>query len=111
MFGKTTLLKSLETRRKLLLAESDVNRIELGKDLAVLKGEVERVKRHVRALGSVASSAALLATTFTIFRRRFGLAGKPSESNGKSWVTAALDGARVGASLFLKIKSLLRNRE
>ncbi len=111
MFGKTTLLKSLETRKKLLLAESDVNRIELGKDLALMKGEVERIKRHVRTLGSVASSAALLATTFSIFRRRFGLPHKMPESNGKSWISAALDGARLGASVFLKIKSFLHNRE
>ena len=112
MFGKTASLKTLEARRQLLLAESEANRNELLKDYhilkAALKAETTKVKKQVCAAGSIASSAALLATGFSLFRRR----PKPTESNGQSkrpWVSAALDGARAGVSLFFKIRSFLKD--
>ena len=113
MFGKTTGLKALETRKQLLLAESEVNRHELLQDFHALKtafkAETDRVKKQVRAAGSIASSAALLAVGASLFRRR----AKPAESEGPSkapWLAAALEGARAGTSLFFKIKSFLRDR-
>jgi hypothetical protein len=116
MFGKKTYLKTLESRKRLLLAESEVNRAELIKDWGTLNDEFSRVKRQVRAASSIASSAAVLATVFSLARRRFGA---PDHANGRAqpphpkaaWLSAALDGARVGASLFLKIRSFLRERK
>jgi hypothetical protein len=111
MFRKNTFISSLQTRKKLLLAESDVNRAELVKDLNALKGEVNRVKKNIRTVGSIASSAALLATAVSVFRQRFT---PPQDSNGakkRSWVRTALAGARIGTSLFLKIRSIIRERE
>jgi len=110
MFRKDSQLTPLEIRKKLLLAESELNRAELLKELEDLKGEIHRVSHHVRTIGSVASSAALLGTVVSIFQRRFSRA-KDSNGHEKSpWLSAAVDGARVGVSLFLKIKSLFRER-
>jgi hypothetical protein len=113
MFRKTTDLKILETRRQLLLAESEVNRIELLREFDALKTafktETEKVKTQVRTFGSIASSAALLAAGISLFRR----GAKPAESNGHSkmpWLAAAIEGARVGASLFSKIKLYLGDK-
>jgi hypothetical protein len=113
MFGKTTGLKALEIRKQLLLAESEVNRDELLKDFhtlkAAFKAETDRVKKQVIAAGSIASSAALIAAGFSLFRHR----SKPEKSDGQSkmpWLVAALEGARTGASLFSKIKSFFHNR-
>lgn len=110
MFPKNSHLTSLETRKRLLLAESERNRAELLKEYEDLKSEVHRVKHHIRTIGSVASSAALVGTAVSFFHKRFS---RPKNSNGEEkspWVSAALDGARVGVSLFLKIRSLFRER-
>ncbi|MGH7942788.1 MAG: hypothetical protein ACREFR_17145, partial [Limisphaerales bacterium] len=82
------------------------------KDLEALKLEARRVKKTLRAAGSIASSAALMATTATFFlRRRPEPVKRDNHDHAKaSWVNAALTGARVGASLFYKVRSFLRER-
>ena len=114
MFGKTDGLKALEIRKQLLLAESEANRHELLKNCHALKtalqAETDHVKKQVRAAGTIASSAALLAAGISLIRRR----SKPAESNGqpqRPWLSAALEGARAGVSLFFKIKSFLKDRQ
>ncbi len=112
MFGKRSYLKSLESQKQALMAESEVNRIELLKDWDALKMEGNRVKKHLRNVGSIASSAALLATAAAFFRRRQEPAKPPgNHANAASaWVNAALNGARAGASLFSKLRSFKRER-
>jgi hypothetical protein len=110
MFRQNTYLKLLETRKKLLLAESELNRAELLKEVDALHNEVDRVKKQAMAIGSLASSGALIATAFSLFRRH----KKSENSDGPSklsWVAAAIEGARVGTSLFKKVKSLFRDRD
>jgi hypothetical protein len=113
---KISQLKSLEARKRLLLAESEVNRAELMKEFDLLKDEFTRVKKNIRTIGSIASTAALVASAISIFHHRTQRSdhsnGAEHKSSSKtSWLSAALDGARMGASLFLKIKSFLRERE
>ena len=108
-------MSTLESRKQALLAESEVNRIELIKDWEALKDEADRVKRHLRTAGSVASSAAVLATVASlVLRRRPEHLSTPSENNHRHtkvpWVAAALNGARFGASLFFKVRSMMRER-
>lgn len=112
MFRKNSSLTSLQTRKKLLLAESEVNRAELVNELKKVKGEISHLKKQVRTFGSIASSAALAATAFSLFRKRKA-SSESSHGGGKvaSWISSALAGARIGTSLFLKIKSILRERE
>jgi hypothetical protein len=112
MSRRTPGLKVLEARKQLLLAESRVNRAELPKELDHLKDEINRVKKNVCMAGSIASSAALLTTTASIFRRHFN--SDSSEQSGSrpktSWISTALNHATTGTSLFLKLRSLFRNR-
>jgi hypothetical protein len=95
-----------------LLTESEVNRAELVNELKKMTGEISHLKKQVCAFGSIASSAALAATVFSLFRKRKA-ASESSHNGGKvaSWISSALAGARIGTSLFLKIKSMLRERE
>jgi hypothetical protein len=113
MFGKNTYLKTLESRKRALLAESDVNRIELFKDFDVVKMEIKRVKRQLQTAGSIASSAAILTAVAALFRRRQPEREHSETDNHRpkaSWVAAAINGAQAGASLFFKIRSLMRQR-
>jgi hypothetical protein len=112
MLRKNTPLNSLQTRKRLLITESEVNRAELVNELKKVKGEISHLKKQVRTFGSIASSAALAATAFSLFRKR-KVASESFNGSGKvaSWISSALAGARIGTSLFLKIKSILRERE
>lgn len=104
---KSVQLTHLATRKRLLLAESEVNRAELGKELRELQKGFTHIKKQVRTASSIASTAAMLATAISLFRKPHA----SSHSNGAektSWITSALSGARLGTSLFLKIKSLFR---
>ena len=111
MFRKNSHLNILQTRKRLLLAESEVNRAELSKELDALKGEIARVKKHIATAGSIVSSAAVVATAASLFSRRFGRSEKSDSSAKTPWVSAALDGVRIGTLLFSKIKSFFRKRE
>src|ERR1700677_2238387 len=112
MPGKNTPLNSLQTRKRLLITESEVNRAELVSELKQVKGEISHLKKQLRTFGSIASSAALAATAFSLFRKRKA-AAESFEGGGKitTWISSALAGARIGTSLFQKIKSILRERE
>ena len=107
MFRKNPHVSPLQVRKKLLLAESELHRAELVRELKELKGEVEHIKSHLKTVGSIASSAALAASAFSLFRRHLSRNG----SGKPSWISTALAGARIGTSLFLKVKSLFRDRE
>jgi hypothetical protein len=108
MLRKDTQLKSLEIRKHLLIAESELNRHDLLKEVNHFKEEVTRLKKQVATIGSIASSIAVLATTISLFRRRGNKEGK---SAGFPWLATAIEGARVGSTLFSKIKSFFRERE
>lgn len=109
MFGKKSYLKTLEIRKQEILAQSDVNRIELLKDWETVKTEIQRVKKQLRAAGSIASSAIVLAAAASALRRKH----EPMKTENHTkvpWVSAALNGARFGASLFMKVRSFMRER-
>jgi hypothetical protein len=110
MLRKDTQLKSLEIRKQLLILESELNRTELLREVNHFKDEMARLKKQVATVGSIASSVAVLATTISFFRRR-SAKGEKSSGSTIPWITAAIEGARIGSSLFSKIKSLFRERE
>jgi hypothetical protein len=111
MFRKDSQLTVIQARKKLLVAESEVNRAELLREIGALKGEITHIKKQMRTISSIASSAALVATAFSLFRNHRSSAENSHGPKKTSWITAALAGARIGTSLFLKIKSMLRERE
>jgi hypothetical protein len=105
MCGKRPRLKPLEARKQLLLAESDLNRTRLIQEWNGLKGEVHRLTRQVRTVGSFASLAAVVWAAFSARRRGPG----PDDRNGKtSWGSKLLNCARTGASLWVVLKSCFR---
>jgi hypothetical protein len=105
MFHDPAHLNTLATQKELLLAESELNREELLKDLHILQAEIKKVKHRVHTAGSVASYAALLAAAVALFRHE----ARPTETETQpkvSWLSSAIN----GASLFFKIKSSLRDK-
>jgi hypothetical protein len=106
MSGKNPRLKPLQSRKQLLLAESELNRAQMMQDMAALTAEVHALGNRAKSFGSIASSAAVLATGLVAFRR-----GKVADLDAKpSWVRTVLKGAGLVSNLWLAFRPKGRNR-
>lgn len=94
-------MKPLESRKQLLLAESELNRAQMVGDLTALTTGVRTLTHRATQLGSMASSAALLAMGLTVFQRgqTVGPVAKPSKIN------RILNGAVLLATLWLAVSA------
>ena len=95
----------LESRKQLLLAESELNRAQMAGHVAALTTDVRALTRRAASLESIASSAALLAMGLTAFQRGQGInpQAKPSKIN------RLLNGAAVIAALWLALDAQRRS--
>lgn len=98
MSGKAIKLNGLEARKQMLLIESELNRAQLLNEIHELKSTVRQIKSQVQSIGTIATSAAKLATTLLTIRRVFS--GNQKESSKQSWMSNLLKGAQLCASLW-----------
>jgi hypothetical protein len=108
MPGKNLHLTPLESRKQLLLVESELNRAQLINELRDLKNEIHHLKGQVQAIGSIASSATKLATTFSAIGNAFTHRDDGGEKKKSSWISTLLNGARTGASIWGALRSHLK---
>jgi hypothetical protein len=107
MPGKTFDLTPLESRKQLLLVESELNRAQLLNELRKLNTEIQHLKGQVQAVGTLVSSAAKVATTFSAIGSAF--THREAGENGKSsWLSTLINGARTGASIWGALRSHLK---
>lgn len=107
MPGKNFHLTPLESRKQLLLVESELNRTQLLNELRDFKVEIDHWKDQFQALGSIASSAAKLAATFSAISNAF--THRDAGENGKSsWISSLLNGARTGAAIWGALRTHLK---
>ncbi len=102
MPGKTSQLTSLETKKQLLLVESELNRAQMLNELRDFQGEIQHLKHQVWEIGSVAASAAKLAASFSAIRQAFS---HRNEDEKPSWISMLLNGAKAGTSLWRLFRS------
>src|SRR6185503_293064 len=101
MSGKNLHVMSLESRKQLLIAESELNRSYLIEEWQAMGLGVRALGARVKSVSSLASAAALLAAGVSAFRR-----GRVSPNGPKSsWLQTALKGAQVAGSIWLAIRS------
>ena len=97
MFGRKPELTALEVRKRLLIAESELNRAGLREDWTALQAETQRLVEKGRSVFSMVSTVAVAAASFSALRRIWC-----GGQNGKtSWLSKLLEAARVGASLWV----------
>ena len=95
MSGKTARLTSLESRKKLLLAESDLQRAHLVQEWQTMAGEVRALTDQARNLRTMAAATAILATGLISFVRPHApAAAKPA------WWQTILKGTGVAFTLW-----------
>lgn len=98
-------MNSLESRKQLLIAESELNRAHLLEEMVALTACIRTITDRARSFGSVASAATVLVTGLTAFRRIRSLlaAAKPSR------LQTILKGAGMVSTLWLAFRSRRRN--
>ena len=107
MFGKKPRINPLESRKQLLIAESELNRAQLAGDMAALTAGVRTLTDRTKSFGSIASSAAVLVAGLAAFRR-----GKPMGADAKpSWLRTILKGAGLISTFWLAFRSQRRDRD
>jgi len=107
MFGNNHRVNPLESRKQLLIAESELNRAQLAGDWAAITAGIRTVTDRARSFGSIASSAAVLAAGLAALRR-----GKSVDINAKSsWLKTILKGASLVSTLWLALRAKRQNQE
>ena len=107
MFGKNPRLNLLESRKQLLIAESELNRTQMAGDVAALMAGVRALTDRAKSFGSIATSAAGLVAGLAAFRR-----GKPAGADAKpSWLQTLLKGAGLISTFWLAYRSPRRDRD
>jgi len=101
MFGNHPRVNPLESRKRLLIAESELNRTQLVQEWVALTAGVRTVTSRVKSFGSIASAAALLLAGLAAYRR-----GKGTEADVKpSWLQIALKAAQAAGSIWLAFRA------
>jgi hypothetical protein len=100
-------MNPLESRKQLLLAESELNRGHLVGDMALLKADVRALTGRAKAIGVIASSAAALLVGLAAFRHK-----KSAPADEKpSWLQTVLKGAGLVSSLWLAFRPQAQDRD
>jgi hypothetical protein len=99
-------MNPLESRKQLLIAESELNRAQLVEDIVALKEDVRSFTDRARSFGSIASSTAMLVAGLAAFRH-----SKNGDADAKpSWRRTILKGAGLVSTLWLAFRSRSRDR-
>jgi len=84
----------LESRKQLLIAESELNRAELVEEWQTMADNVRLIADRARRFSSLALAAASLISALVSFRRTASVGKKPS------WWQTLLGGAQLAGSLW-----------
>jgi len=99
-------MSPLESRKQLLIAESELNRSQMEADLAALKTEIVALSDRAKSISSIASSVAMLVAGLAGWRRGTSI-GAPVKH---SWVQRILKGMGLVSTIWLAFRSQ-RGRE
>ena len=104
MRGKYPSLTPLAARKQLLLAESEINRAEFGREWNCLGEEAAGLAHQARSLAMLATTGAALFASGSVLRRWLF---KRSDHK-PSWVGNLINGVRNGISIGLALRSRVR---
>ena len=107
MPGKTSHLNPLESRKQMLVAESELNRAGLADEWQAMTHEVRDFAHRARNIAAWASSAALVVAGVTALRRDSTRSGTVKSS----WFQKILQGARVASTLWFTFRARREKQE
>lgn len=107
MFGKDSRVNPLESRRRLLVAESEINRVQLVGDMAALTAGFRTLTDRAKSFGSIASAAAVLVAGLAALRR-----GRSGSADVKpAWWQTILKSAGMVSTLWLAFRAKGHDQE
>ena len=101
MFGRPPALTALQTRKQLLLAESELNREQFKQDWQTARQELTVLAGQARTISSYAAIGTVLLGGLAVWRR---IKSAPPAAPKVSW----LDRLHKGASLVSSIWAAIR---
>ena len=94
-------MTALETRKQLLIAQSELNRNQMLGDLMELGAGIDALNTRNKSMGSIVTSAAELVSGIVGYQR-----GKTRDAaRNTTWVQTALKGTGLLCTLWLAIRS------
>jgi len=100
-------MNPLQSRKLLLLAESELNRAQLVQEWETLTEEVRAIGGRAKSFDEIASSAAVLVAALAAFRR-----ARPVQAGPKpSWLRTILRGASMCFTLWRAFRSPKGDRD
>jgi hypothetical protein len=93
-------MKPLESRKQLLIVESELNRAQLVQEWQIVKGEVHMLTEQARTVRSVASAVATLVAGLASCRRKTAA----PEAKKPSWLQTILKGAGVVSAFWSEFR-------
>jgi hypothetical protein len=107
MFGKASHLSPLEIRKRLLIAESELNRAQLSEPWQTMTRGVRDLACRAKTIAVWTSSAALLVATLRALRR-----APPTPTVAKSsWFQNILHAARLASTLWFALRARSEKQE
>ena len=101
MFGETSHVSPLASRKQLLIAESELNRAQMSEEWRTMAQGVRNRAYRVNTMGAWISSAALLLTGLAALRR-----GPLAPGTAKSsWFQDIVNGARLASTIWLALRA------
>jgi len=95
-------MKPLTSRKKLLIAESELNRAQLVQELQTMADKVHSLANQARTISSLASAAATLIAGLASFRQKKESA--PAEEKS-SWLQTIVKGAGLVSTIWQTFRS------
>ena len=108
MFGATSRMNPLASRKKMLIAESELNRAQLVQDWETMAGEVHALTSQARTITSLASAATSLVTGLLSLRHRKN-STPPDEK--PSWMKTILKSAGLVSTVWQAFRPHGRDQE
>jgi hypothetical protein len=100
-------MNQLQSRKQLLIAESELNRAELAVALAALRSDLHELSQRARTISSIASSVAMLVAGIAALR-----GGNPASAAPKrSWLQRILKGMGLLSTIWLAFRSPTRAKD
>jgi len=98
-------MNSSNLRKRLLIAESDLNRAQMAGDISEFIQDARTIAHRAKTVGSVASAAGVLVAGLVTSRQ------KPADAPNKtSWIAKALNSAGMLSNLWQAIRSARRDQ-
>ena len=97
MFGKDSHLTSVASRKQLLIAESELNRLQLAADMALLKVELNALNERARAFRVIGSALGALLTELAARQR----GGAVNDAPKLRWLQTLSKGAGLISDVWL----------